>query len=174
MGAVFSLGEYMNRPVKLAAVVLMAANLGACATIVRGTSQQYVINTNPEGARVTLSTGQTCTSPCTLTLKRKHPFTVTAAMEGYETVQAQVRSQMRGSGGTALAGNLVFGGLIGGAVDAGSGALNSLTPNPLSINMVRIGSSVAADAAEAPAAAPADAAPQTAQAAPAPAPAQPN
>lgn len=168
----------MNRSVKLAAVVLMAANLGACATIVRGTSQQMVINTNPEGAAIRLSTGQTCTSPCTLTLKRKHPFTVTATMEGYESAQAEVRSEMRGSGGTALAGNAIFGGIIGGAVDASNGSLNSLRPNPLMITMVRIGEASAAAAApaasaEAPAQTEAPAAP-TATAATTATPAQPN
>lgn len=156
----------MNRPVKLAAVVLMAANLGACATIMRGTSQQYVISTNPIGAAVSLSTGQRCTSPCTLTLKRKHPFTVTATMDGYEPATAEVHSQVRGSGATSLAGNAVFGGIIGGAIDASNGSLNSLHPNPLTIEMVRLGAGPAADtvAATAPADSEpaAEAAPETA------------
>jgi len=150
----------MNRSVKLAAIALMAVNLGACATIVRGTNQEYVINTNPEGVNIELSTGQTCRTPCTLRLPRKHHFTVTAQMDGYETAQAEVRSVMRGGGGAALAGNAVFGGLIGAGIDASNGSLNSLTPNPLTITMVRVGegmiaaATAPADAAAAPEAAP--------------------
>ena len=164
----------MNRAVKLSAVVLMAANLGACATIVRGTNQEYVINTNPEGANIELSTGQTCQTPCTLRLPRKHHFTVTASADGYETAQAEVRSVMRGGGGAALAGNAIFGGLIGAGVDASNGSLNDLTPNPLMITMVRAGevattaSMQAVEAQPAVAAEPAPAAEPTATAAASP------
>ena len=129
----------MNRSVKLAAITMMAVNLGACATIVRGTNQEYVINSNPEGAAIRLSTGQTCQTPCTLRLPRKHHFTVTAEMDGFEPAQAEVRSAMSGGGGAALAGNAVFGGLIGAGIDASNGSLNNRTPNPLMITMVRAG-----------------------------------
>ena len=128
---------------RLAGVLLCAASLSACATITRGTRQNFVIETDPVGAAVALSTGQTCTSPCNLRLRRKDEFTVTATMDGYEPATAEVRSRMRGGGGAALAGNAIFGGIIGGVVDATNGSLNDLRPNPLRITMTRIGEAVA-------------------------------
>jgi len=35
-----------------------------------------------------------------------------------------------------MAGNVLFGGLIGAAVDAGSGAMHDLVPNPVDVRMV--------------------------------------
>lgn len=124
---------------RLGGALLCVASLSACATITRGTSQDFVINTDPPGAQITLSTGQTCTSPCSLRMKRKRGFSVTASMPGYQDGHAEVRSRMHGGGGAALAGNAIFGGLIGVGVDASNGSLRDLRPNPLTITMARIG-----------------------------------
>lgn len=137
----------MNSKLRIAGVLLCAASLAACATVTRGTRQNYVIETDPAGAQIALSTGQTCVSPCTLRLKRKHDFTVTATMEGYETATAQVESRIRGGGVAAGAGNLLIGGIIGGIVDGTNGSMNDLRPNPLRITMNRIGSAPADAAA---------------------------
>ncbi len=161
----------MNRIMRLGGALLCVASLSACATVTRGTRQNYVIETDPPGASIALSTGQTCTSPCRLRLKRKHGFTVTATMDGYEPATAEVVSRMRAGGGTALAGNLIAGGLIGGVVDATNGSLNDLRPNPLRIAMTPVGGAPVAATTEA---APAEAAPEAAAEAPAEAPAEPE
>jgi len=124
--------------------LLCAASLSACATITRGKRQNYVIETDPAGAQIALSTGETCTSPCQLRLRRRAGFTVTARMDGYEPTEANVQAQVRTGGGVAAAGNIVFGGLIGGAVDASNGSMNDLVPNPLRITMRPSGSAPAA------------------------------
>ena len=142
----------MTRLIRLGGLLLCAASLSACATITRGTRQNYVIETDPPGANIQLSTGQTCVSPCTLRLKRKDDFRVTATLDGYEPAEAEVVSRMRAGGGAALAGNVVAGGIIGGVVDATNGSLNDLRPNPLRISMVRIGSASGPAAEPAPAA----------------------
>ena len=54
-------------------------------------------------------------------------------MSGYKTKTASVRSQIAGAGGAGMAGNILVGGIIGIGVDATSGAMNDLTPNPLLI-----------------------------------------
>jgi len=150
----------LNKLLRLAGVLLCAASLSACATITRGTRQWYVIETDPPGANIALSTGQTCTTPCRLKLKRKHDFTVTATMAGYQDATAEVVSRMRAGGGAALAGNVVAGGIIGGVVDATNGSLNDLRPNPLRIVMTPNGETPAPAEAAAPAPGDAPADPQ--------------
>lgn len=155
----------MNNILRLCGVLLCAASLSACATVTRGTRQNYVIETDPPGAQIALSTGQTCTSPCTLRLKRKHEFTVTATMDGYEPAEARVDSVVRAGGVAGMAGNVIAGGVVGMIVDGSNGSMNDLTPNPLRIAMTPVGGvapAVTSDEAapvEAPAADPAAAEP---------------
>lgn len=115
----------------------LALSLPACATITRGTTQQFTVESTPPGARVSTSNGFECVStPCTFRMPRKDPFRVTVALDGYVTQTVEVTSSVSGAGGTAMAGNIVVGGLIGGAVDATSGAMNDLKPNPLVVTLL--------------------------------------
>jgi hypothetical protein len=109
-----------------------------CATVTRGTTEAFVVETEPVGASVTLSTGERCKSPCTLTKKRKDSFMVTIELDGYETVQTQVQSQVAGGGAAGMAGNVIVGGIIGMGVDAASGATKELVPNPLRVKLVPV------------------------------------
>lgn len=106
-----------------------------CATITRGTSEAWTVESDPIGAQVTLSSGERCITPCTLKKKRKDPFGVTVEKAGYSTVRAQVLSQTSNAGSMGMAGNVLIGGLIGIGVDASSGATKDLKPNPLVIRM---------------------------------------
>ena len=116
--------------------------LSACATITRGTNQDFMVESTPSQADVKLSTGQTCVTPCTLRLKRKSQFKVTISKEGYQTQEAEVHGIMKGGGGAALAGNAIFGGLIGAGVDASNGSLMNLKPNPLQVTRVPAGTAL--------------------------------
>ncbi len=140
----------VNRKMMLCGLAAVSLMLPACATITRGTSQKFDIDTTPTAANVELSTGQTCVSPCKLKLKRKHGFIVTAKKEGYEPAKAVIDSRVRGGGVAGGVGNVVAGGLIGIAVDASSGAMNDLTPNPLHLTLNPV--AVAAETGAAPAA----------------------
>ena len=126
-------------------VVLVLALLSGCATITRGTSESFVIETVPPGAAATLTNGMSCTTPCSLKVKRRGDFVVTLEREGYEPVTATVTSSVDGGGAAGMAGNVILGGLIGAGVDAGSGAMHSHKPNPLTVTMVKAGETPAAD-----------------------------
>ena len=53
----------------------MGAAMSACATLTRGTTQQFVVETTPEGAAVKTSAGYNCPStPCTFSVQRKDAF----------------------------------------------------------------------------------------------------
>jgi hypothetical protein len=124
---------------KIAAIVVIATT-SACATITRGTDQTYVIESDPPGANAALSTGISCTTPCSLRLKRRQSMTVDITRKGYEPVRATVTSGVSGGGGAAMAGNVLVGGIIGAVIDGTNGSMNDLRPNPLRVSLVRLGS----------------------------------
>ena len=124
------------RRLALTAVGCAVLGVSGCATVTRGTTQAFTVESTPLGATVSLSNGERCETPCSLKLKRKHPFAVEICKLGYAPVTTQILSQISGSGGTAMAGNIILGGLIGAGVDAGSGATKDLRPNPLSVQLV--------------------------------------
>ena len=100
----------------------------------RGTTVQFDVDSTPPGAAVKTSNGFTCpATPCTFKLPRKESFDITISKAGHVPQTLRVESKMSGGGGAALAGNILIGGLIGAGVDASSGALNDLVPNPLKV-----------------------------------------
>ena len=119
-------------------VIGLVVALSGCATITRGTKEVLVVESKPSGATVTLSTGLTGTTPATFKVSRKGGFVVTIEKEGYETIRVQVSSQVAGGGAAGMAGNIFLGGLIGAAVDAGTGATLQLKPNPIQVELVPI------------------------------------
>jgi hypothetical protein len=127
---------------RLAFAIMLIAALGGCATITRGTTSKVSFASTPEGAEVRTSMGQTCITPCTMTFSRKDEFQAIFSKAGFETQTVQVRSQFAGEGAAGLAGNVVFGGIIGVGVDAASGATLEHVPNPVMVTLspVRAGS----------------------------------
>ena len=104
-----------------------------CASITRGSTESFTVTTEPSGAEIRFSNGFACVSPCTVTMDRRPGFTVTATKEGYRSITSSVDSRIQGGGGTAGAGNILLGGVVGIGVDAYTGAWNDLVPNPLFI-----------------------------------------
>jgi hypothetical protein len=110
--------------------------LGGCATITRGTTDQWTVNTTPTGAAVRTSNLFSCEqTPCTFKISRKAEFNVTITKPGYKEWTGRVTHHIANGGGAAMAGNVVFGGLIGAVADASSGAMNDLVPNPLNVTL---------------------------------------
>ena len=122
------------RLASLIALVLFAS----CATITRGTTDTLVVQSTPTGADVKLDNGMTGKTPTSFKLPRDKDVIVSITKDGYEPVEVRVSSQISGGGGAGMAGNILFGGIIGGAVDAGSGAMNDLVPNPISVTLVEL------------------------------------
>ncbi len=138
-------------------VVALLAPLAACATITRGTTQAFTVETEPNGASVSTSNGLTCPStPCTFArVPRESEFTVTITKPGYRTATHSVTHQTAGGGGAAMAGNVLVGGLIGAAIDGNNGATQDLVPNPLRVVLEAEAAAPPAAVAEAATAAPA-------------------
>jgi hypothetical protein len=135
----------MNSLIRVAALAASALSLTACATVTRGTSTAWEVKTTPPGASVKTTNGFSCAStPCSLKMPRKSMFTATISKEGYKSVDIQVTNTVKTGGGTAMAGNILIGGLIGGAVDVSSGAMLDLTPNPAEVTLEKTTETVAA------------------------------
>jgi hypothetical protein len=132
-----SAGVFDEEPMKLQLIMLMGAlSVAGCATITRGTNDVLVVNSTPGGAEVKLSNGESCTgTPCTFKLPRKSELNVLIQKPGCKPQQVRVTNRVAGSGGAAMAGNIVFGGIIGAGVDAGTGATQELVPNPVSVTL---------------------------------------
>ena len=117
--------------------VLLLGSYSGCATITRGTSEAYLIISDPPGASAHLSTGQTCITPCTLPLKRNSSFSIRLEKNGFESTEIQVTNQSCEEGNMALAGDMIMlGGLLWAGIDKISGATRNLTPNPCDVKLV--------------------------------------
>jgi len=152
----------------VASAIALTAALGGCATITRGTTAEFTVQSKPPGAQVRTSTGFTCAAtPCTFKMPRKEAFDITIEKAGFQPAVAHVKSVMAGNGAAGFLGNALVGGVIGAGVDISSGAMMDLSPNPLSVELQPVAVAIAPTPSPTPASAPTD----TSTAAPAPAPA---
>lgn len=117
----------------LAVGLIPGFSLTACASIMLGTTQAVGISSSPTGAQVTVSGVSLGRTPLVADLKRKDHHIVRIELDGYEPYETTLS---RGVSGW-VAGNIIFGGLIGLAVDAISGGMYKLTPEQVSANLSR-------------------------------------
>jgi hypothetical protein len=124
-------------PMKIPVLLLSsaAAFLPSCATITRGTQEVLVIDSTPQAANVQLSTGHSGETPASFKVPRRDTIQATISKKGYKTRSISIPTQISGGGGAAMAGNLIFGGLVGAAVDGGTGAMYEHKPNPLHVTL---------------------------------------
>ena len=128
----------MTLPTKrLAGLALAGLTLSACATITKGADQTVTIQTDPSGAECRLERdGMTIAivnpTPGSVQIdKSKHAVVVKCSAEGHQETFATLASEFQGM----TVGNVVFGGLIGLAIDASSGAMNQY-PSEITLVLV--------------------------------------
>lgn len=120
----------------LFAVAAFSLSLSACATVTRGTHDEFVVETDPAGAKVVTSNGYSCDkTPCSMKMPRKSEFEVTITKAGYKTWTGKVTNKQASGGSTAMAGNILIGGVVGLLVDSGNGSTLDLVPNPLIVTL---------------------------------------
>lgn len=124
--------------IRSAAVVALAAACGACSTIVEGTDQTVTVATDPSGATCELSRGGQIigvvnpTPGSILVDKSADNISVICSKEGYQDASGTLTSEFEGM----TFGNILFGGIIGVAVDASSGAMNQY-PSSITVRLVK-------------------------------------
>ncbi|GGZ11303.1 hypothetical protein GCM10007169_29770 [Shewanella fodinae] len=136
-------GEKMNKT--LCAVALLTALLGGCATIVGDKTQLMSIASTPSDATVLITDEKGVqvfkgTTPTSVTLQKsdgtywgKKSFTVEITKEGYEKRVIPITAS---ANGWYIAGNIVFGGLIGWfIVDPLNGAMYTLSTEQINATL---------------------------------------
>jgi hypothetical protein len=109
-----------------AGVVLGAALLTGCATVTTGSKQSITLLSDPEGATCLMeregeTIGAVSSTPGSVMVgKDKDPIDIACNKPGYLDGSRTVESTFQG----ATLGNVLIGGVIGIAIDAGSGAMN--------------------------------------------------
>lgn len=120
----------------------LALLMTGCASIMHGTKQDVGISSTPTNARVTVNNMPLGQTPLVAKLARGDNHIVKIELDGYQPFEATLTKKVSGW----VWGNIVFGGIIGLAVDAMSGGLYVLTPEQLSAQLVRQGNDSALQA----------------------------
>lgn len=119
-------------------IFFLCLSVIGCAAIIHGSMQKVPISSSPAGALVTVN-GQQTTTPGVLTLKRNQKeYTLVFEKQGYKTVQVKLIRSVDGW----IWGNIIFGGLIGLAVDFGTGSAYKLNPEAINVVLAEKGASI--------------------------------
>ncbi|MEY3958798.1 MAG: hypothetical protein RJA37_1401 [Verrucomicrobiota bacterium] len=114
---------------------MLSLSMVGCASITRGTKEVFVVDSTPQDAEVRLSSGQVGRTPASFEVGRRDTLTVFVSKPGYKSRTLIVQSEVGGGGAAGMAGNVLFGGIIGAGVDAGTGAMYEHKPNPLMVQL---------------------------------------
>lgn len=99
----------------------------SCGTIVNGTTQDVSIASSPSGAEVEIDGNAVGETPITRSLDRGNQHTIELNLDDYESESLVVKKSTSGW----VWGNIIFGGLIGLAVDASTGGMYKLEPTDI-------------------------------------------
>jgi predicted small secreted protein len=116
-----------NSSFVISIILLSSLIFTNCATIIHGSKQDVSFASNPSKAVVTIDNVEKGVTPVTLRLTRKDHHTIQINLDGYMPYETKLTRKVDGW----LAGNIVFGGLIGLIVDAASGGMYKLTPDQI-------------------------------------------
>ncbi len=118
--------------------ILSIVVLNSCATIISGTGQEVSVSSTPRAKiEIKANTGMiyySGESPAVVKLPRKHSYTVTVQAGGYASQTLLISKQFN----AWFIGNIIFGGIPGGVVDAITGAMWNLEPTLLAVTLERV------------------------------------
>lgn len=107
----------------LATVACLLAT-GACASLTHGNMQDVSVGSTPAGASISVDGKPMGTTPAVVNLTRKDAHVLRLDLEGYAPFEMALERKTSGW----LWGNIIFGGVVGVAIDAVTGAMYKLTP----------------------------------------------
>ncbi len=104
----------------------------SCGSIFNGSKQSIGFSSSPDGAAVSIDGMPRGRTPITVRLERDEDHTVRITLPGYYPYSATLVHKVSGW----VWGNLLFGGIIGLAVDASTGGLYVLSPDQVQAQLV--------------------------------------
>ena len=156
--------EFKKKLIQLVTLIFAVTIFSGCASLTRGTNDGLLVNSDPEQATVKVfrTNGNfskserknnwvgdskegkreflQATTPANFKLARKGEYDIQISKEGYKPIEIEVTNKVTGAGSAGMAGNILFGGVIGAGIDAGTGAMKDLTPNPVRVYLAEVGS----------------------------------
>ncbi len=121
----------MKKSTAQALLLLSMALLTSCSTIMNGTRQSIQIESDPSNAYVWVDRNYVGVTPIIVEMSRKDMHYVKIELDGFEPYEATFSRKLS----KWVFGNIVFGGVIGLAVDALTGAIYTLTPDQVRAEM---------------------------------------
>jgi hypothetical protein len=126
---------------KTAILLVSGIFLSSCASIIHGSNQTVDFTSQPSGATITIDGRKIGVTPKSIPLKRKgrlpgevsgkKEYQVKIEMDGYYPYEIKIKREVDGW----FFGNLIFGGLLGIIIDAGTGNMYKLSPNQVVAQM---------------------------------------
>lgn len=112
------------------AVCLLASSLllTSCASIMNGENEKFTVASQPSRATLIVDGMSVGETPKQIDLSRKNDHVLKLDLAGYQPTTIHLERNISGW----LFGNIVFGGIIGLAVDTIDGAMYKLTPQEVS------------------------------------------
>lgn len=111
---------------------LGALFLSSCGSIINGSKQSIGFSSSSDGAMVTIDGMPQGRTPITVKLERDKDHTVRISLPGYYPYSATLTHSVSGW----VWGNILFGGLIGLAVDASTGGMYALSPEQVQTQLI--------------------------------------
>lgn len=121
----------INKTLKCLLGLSLVSSLTSCATIMHGTHQSVGISSNPSNAYIWVDRQYVGVTPMIVGMSRSDNHVVRIELEGYQPYEAVFSKRLSGW----VFGNIIFGGVIGVAIDAVSGGLYKLTPEQIQANL---------------------------------------
>jgi hypothetical protein len=112
-------------------MVITCGLLTNCATIIHGTRQDISFTSSPSGAGVIINDQNKGATPIIVNLERKNNYTVKIQLAGYLPYETNIVKKVDGW----IAGNIIFGVIMGLVVDAATGGMYKLTPEQISAEL---------------------------------------
>jgi hypothetical protein len=132
----FCLGENkigfwnMKKALCLAAALFIFTG---CATCVTGVWQTVPVDSNPQGAKVSVSSGQEGVTPCAFKLQRDRAHILKIDYQAYKTKQIVLKKVIS----AAVLGNLISFGILGAVIDSLNGAAFKLSPEEVYVDFAK-------------------------------------
>lgn len=116
----------------MAALAIVGMITSGCATIVHlGSSEELNVSSEPSGATVLIDGTERGVTPLATKVERKKDHAVVLTKEGFEESQSRVESHIS----WWVAGNVIFGGLVGILVDVMSGGGYTIDPDKIAVTL---------------------------------------